>query len=510
MMMNNLKKIKEYAKNFSVLYVEDDLAIQESTQKYLQKLFAKVVVANDGYEGIHKYKTQEFDLVITDLSMPKMNGIEMIEQIRALDEDKNILITTAHGETEYILSAIRSGVDGYVIKPIDYSQLNYELYKIVNKLQKFYEGRMYKRHLENLIDKKSALVSSLLRMQSENYEKTIFSMVEMIEDRDTYTAGHSKRVAKYSKMIAENMGYSEEDCTKIYQASILHDIGKIATPDAVLLNPKQLNDIEYKLIQEHVNVGYKLLYNVPMFSSLAEIVYSHHERYDGEGYPRGLKAQEITPFSRIIILADAFDAMTTSRIYKAKKDVNEAIDELKLLSKKQFHPEVVTAACEVLKDIVLDDNIQQLPRTDLEEERFAYFYKDILTNTYNKNYLDLVLMRNAYDRQYLYMYAIYLKDFSFYNKLHSWKMGDDVLKDFATLLKENFSKSLIFRVFGDDFIVLCEEQLYFGEILLEIDEILSKTEINYEIKEYNLSKSNMKSGDDIDIVSNFEFIKRYK
>jgi putative nucleotidyltransferase with HDIG domain len=253
--------------------------------------------------------------------MPKMNGIEMIKAIK-VDNEKNIpcIITTAHTDTEFLIDAINLKVDGYIIKPFDFQQLNHELYKLVNRLQKFRENEMYKQSLEHLIHKKSAIVASLLEFQNQNYEKTLYSMVEIIEDRDTYTAGHSARVARYSKLIAQEMGYSEKDCTRLYQAAMLHDVGKVATPDAVLLNPKQLNDIEYKLVQEHVMVGYKLLSNVPMFSSLADIVYSHHERYDGTGYPRGLKGNEIMPLARIIIVADAFDAMTTNRIYKGRNE----------------------------------------------------------------------------------------------------------------------------------------------------------------------------------------------
>ena len=125
---------------------------------------------------------------------------------------------------------------------------------------------------------------------------------------------------------------------KIYQAGILHDIGKIATPDVILLNPQILNKLEYKLIQEHVKVGYRLLVNIPMFQDLAEIIHSHHERYNGTGYPRGLKGDEINPLARIMIVADAFDAMTTNRIYKGRKNLTEALDELiKIYEDPQQH-----------------------------------------------------------------------------------------------------------------------------------------------------------------------------
>jgi len=499
--MISVLDLAKIAEPYRVLYVEDSKKIQGRMLKYLQKLFASVAVADDGLAGVEVYKNGEFDLVITDLSMPKMNGIEMIKEIRKIDAEQSVLVTSAHGETDYMIGAINAGIDGYIIKPFDFKQLNYELYKIVSRLQKFQESALYKKSLENLIEKKSAVVSSLLLSQSENYEKTLYSMVRMIEDRDTYTAGHSTRVARYSQMIAKEMGYSEEECTKIYQAGMLHDIGKVATPDAVLLKPKSLNNLEYKLIQEHVNVSYNLLKNVPMFENLAEIVYSHHEKFDGSGYPRGLRGDEIHPLAQIMIVADAFDAMTTSRIYKARKNVTSALDEVESLSGKQFHPQVVQKVMFALQDIEIDEQINQLPRTDLEEKRFAYFYEDILTDVYNKNYLELLLAQNQYEKKYIYMETIFINDFSSYNKKTSWSSGDEFLKKFAKVLKDYFAEDLVFRVFGDDFVVLCKEL----KIMRNLDEVLQKaiedTGLTYRHICIDLRETKIDDVEDIEHIS---------
>jgi len=180
-----------------------------------------------------------------------MNGSDLISKIKKVDENQVILITTAHGEATYLMGAMKAHVDGYILKPLDYDALNFELFKISQKIKRFKENEEYKLQLQQMVEKQTQEIK-------ENYEKTLYSLVDLIEKRDTYTAGHSKRVAHYSRMIAKKMGYSDEMCTLLYQAGILHDIGKIETPDSVLLNPKSLNDIEYKLIQEHVKVGYDL------------------------------------------------------------------------------------------------------------------------------------------------------------------------------------------------------------------------------------------------------------
>jgi len=489
--MVDIKKLYKLTKNLTILYVEDDFAIQEKMQKYLLKIFACVTVADNGLSGLNIIKKENFDIVITDLSMPKMNGIEMIQEIKKFKENQPILITTAHGETGYFMEAIRSHVDGYILKPFDYDELNFELFKISQKIQTFSENEEYKRHLQEMLQLQT-------QEMSDNYDKTLYSIVELIEQRDTYTAGHSKRVAYYCKLIAQAMGYSKDESTLIHQAGILHDVGKIETPDAVLLNPKSLNELEYKLIQEHVVVGYRLLSRIPMFKPLAEIVHSHHERFDGSGYPQGLKGDKIHYLARIMIVADAFDAMTTNRIYKARKTIDEAIEELHNLSAKQFHPEVVAAAIPVLKKINLDEDINQLPKTKLEQERFAYFYNDTVSSLYNQNYLSVNLVKNAQELYFTKMVVFTINDFSSYNKKHGWKEGDKLLEKFANTLSKYLENQLIFRIFGDDFVLLSREAVDISEVTLFLDTLMNREELRYDINHIDLTKESIGTLTDIE------------
>ena len=491
--MISVQELQHITQSLTLLYVEDDLAIQKSMQKYLKKFFASVSVAEDGMHALEFYEKGKYDIIITDLSMPKMNGIDMIKKIKAIDDSQAIIITTAHGESNFLLSAIKAHVDGYLIKPFDYNELNFELFKTAQKIETLKKNEEYQNHLQKMLEEKT-------REMSENYKKTIYSMVELIEKRDTYTAGHSKRVANYCDLIAKAMGYSQEECTFLHQAAMLHDIGKIETPDAVLLNPKPLNDIEYKLIQEHVTVSYQLLNTIPMFQPLAKIVYQHHERYDGTGYPNKLHADEITPLARIMIVADAFDAMTTNRIYKTHKQTSEAIEELKRLSKKQFHPEVVKHAIIALKDVVIDTEINQLPKTKLEEERFAYFYKDTLTQVYNQNYLDVVLMRNRYKPLFTKMLIFSIHNFSQYNKEKGWEAGDQLLKEFAEILSIHLEEELIFRVFGDDFVAITKRELYLDGLQSVLDDLMKNIIINYEIMKIDLQARKIETLSDIEMI----------
>lgn len=498
--MVKLKNLKELTKNFKVLYVEDNSSIRLSTSQYLSKFFSKVVTAKDGIEGLEAYENFKFDIVITDLAMPRMSGLEMIKGIKETDGNQAILITTAYNSSKHMIEAIRLGVDGYIIKPIDFDQLNNELYKIAEKLKKFQENVEYKIHLEQMVETKTSALNEMMISQRDNYEKTLLSMIEMIESRDTYTAGHSKRVAHYCQIIAQEMGYSEIECKKIYQAGILHDIGKIATPDAILLNPKTLNNLEYQLIKEHVKVSFQVLNNIPMFHDLAEIIYSHHERFDGKGYPFGLSGNDINPFSRIMIVADAFDAITTNRIYKPKKEVSEAIEELIKLKSIQFHPEVVDKAVIALRDIKLDSNINQLPKSNLEAERFAYFYRDNVCNVYNQNYLDAVLINNKIEKKFKYMDIFYLENFSSYNKIYGWGRGNKLLGSFAETLKEHFKDSPVFRLHGDDFVVMSLQKDEQSSLKTLLDEIIKNSGIKYSIKHLDLSETEINTADQLETI----------
>lgn len=492
-MKTDIKQLKELTSTLSILYVEDEISIQVKMHQYLKKFFFLVDVANDGLEGIEYYQKNKYDIVITDLSMPKMGGIDMINAIRKINENQSILITTAHSQPDYLLSAIKAHVDGYIIKPFDYDLLNTELYKVAEKIKKFKENIDYRNYLQKMLIQQTNELN-------DNYEKTLYSMIELIEQRDSYTAGHSKRVAYYSELIARQMKYSEEECNLIHQAGILHDIGKIETPDSVLLNPKSLSDIEYKLIQEHVSVGYRLLSNIPMFKSFSKIVYAHHERYDGGGYPNGLKGDKIDKLARIMIVADAFDAMTTNRIYKSRKTVQEAIKELLVLSGKQFHPEVVDSAVIALKKISIDGTINQLPQSKLEKERFAYFFRDILSEAYNQNYLEVVLMKNNHELVHKKMVIFSINNFSSYNKTYGWSKGDELLKGFINILLNYFKDDLVFRVFGDDFVIMSKNEINCSKVENALNEFMGSYSLSYRTDKIDLLTHKIDKLSDIEMV----------
>lgn len=498
--MTDVKALKSLTGDFKILYVEDESELRNAVGTYLQKIFDSVDTAENGKEGLEKYQKHHYDIIITDIQMPYMNGLEMVAEIKVLDPEQEIIIISAYAEPSYFLDAIRLGINGYIIKPVNYEQMNMTLYKSVKKLTQFHENIMYKTHLEEMVETRTKALILLEKEKIRNFEKTLLSFVEMIEERDTYTGGHSQRVANYSKLIAQKMGRSDKECDLLYQAGILHDIGKVVTPDSILLKPGKLNDLEYNLIKQHVKVGYDLLSKIPMYKEIAEIIVYHHEHYDGGGYPSGAKGDEIPFLSRIMIVADAFDAMTTNRIYKGRKNINEAIKELMIFSGKQFHPEVVKSAVEVLSNIKVSDLVNQLPTTEIERERFAYFFRDQVTNVYNAEYLNLILNQKHYEKKHVYLNAIYLHNFSIFSQKHGWSVENKLLKKLADFLHITYPLALIFRIHRNDFILLSEEPLTVDINQFDYIESLMDNQVSVSTKEIAPLEDNLYNIDDVSFL----------
>ncbi len=312
--------------------------------------------------------------------------------------------------------------------------------------------------------KQRQLSESLYLENIKNYEETILAFVDMIEQRDAYTAGHTLRVAQYSRRIAEQMGMEDSQIRRLERAAILHDIGKIATPDTILLKPGKLSGLEYNLIQNHVMAGYKMLSKVKMYADLAEIIQFHHERYDGKGYPKGYKGEEIPKEAQIMIVADAFDAMTTNRIYKGRLSIPDALGELRKNSGTQFHPDVVEATLTCLSTITVNETTQ-LPKNELERQRFSYFFNDTLTGFFNVAYLQLLLHR---DDSFYCANIVELKRFTKFNKVAGWNKGNELLISVANQLKKGFPESILFRYHGDDFLILSSTHVEFDVACIDI------------------------------------------
>jgi len=330
-------------------------------------------------------------------------------------------------------------------------------------------------------------VAKLERERTENYEETILSFANIIDHRDTYTAGHTTRVAHYCKLLAREMGLGEEETGILQKAAVLHDIGKIATPDSVLLKPGKLSDLDYDLIKLHALAGYEILSGIGMYEDLAVIIRHHHERYDGMGYPDHLCGEGIPLLSRVLTVADAFDAMTTNRIYKPRKAISEALQDLQRLSGSQFDPAVVAAALNVLRDVEVPKAISQLPITQMEQRRFSYFFNDKLTSLYNEDYLQIILQNNKDLHEYHCLHSIHVKKLQQYNQHQGWESGNILMQRIALELEETFPETLLFRAHGQYFIIISREHFEINAAELSFA-CLKETGVAFELDHLDLQK----------------------
>jgi len=322
--------------------------------------------------------------------------------------------------------------------------------------------------------------------QEELYEQYVYGLVNVVEKRDTYTAGHSTRVADYAVKIAKKMGYSDEECHNLHRAGMLHDIGKIGIPDSVFLKPSKLSSAEYTLIQSHVTLSYEMLKDISIFKEIKEIVRNHHEHFDGNGYPRGLRGDDTPILSQILALADAFDAMTTDRIYKGRRSVQEALQEIAKLSAKQFNPTILPFALKALGSVMVNSSLNQSPTSRLENERFSYFYRDALTEVYNEESFnastDLL-------QTFPYLTWVSLHEMHQYNKTHSWQDGDTILQNVAkTLQTITHDDGKIYRFYGDNFLLITHKEVQMETLEENLHDITTKTDIKFSIKMTALSK----------------------
>jgi len=350
MKMVEIELMKSISQDVRLLYVEDDAEIRKQLSKYLGKIFRYVDVAAEGQEGLTKFRENSYDLIVTDIQMPYMNGLEMIAEMKTIRSDLEVIIITAFNDTRYMTDAIRLGVNNYILKPIDYTQMNMALYKSLNQIRVRNENAAYKQKLESLVEQRTRQLLDLKENNIAYLEKTIDAIVDRIDGRSAYGAGHSRRVAAYAVMIAGELGYSKAEIRTLERAAMLHDIGKVALPDTILAAEAETleGDTRDRLCR-HVAIGSEILQETPYFGEIDAIIQCHHEHYDGSGYPQGRRGDEIPMLSHILIVANAFDAMTSARAHRMEYPA--ALRRLQEESGTRFHPKAVTAAVKVLSSL---------------------------------------------------------------------------------------------------------------------------------------------------------------
>jgi len=340
----------EFSKTLKVLYVEDDKDTREYTLLMLDYIFDDITVAVDGIDGLNKFETTKFDLIISDINMPNMDGIQMLKKIRAKDINIPFIILSAYDEVKYLLDSIDSGIDGYILKPIDLEQLSSTMTKILKKLKYVIQLEdknkksieLYNEFEMQMIEKVSEIYG-LNQELIDTQKEVIFKIGTIGETRCRETANHVKRVALYSELLAKEYGLSSDECEVVKLASTMHDIGKIGIPDAILNKNGKHTFEEFKEMKTHSQLGHDMLVdsNKELLKAAATVALEHHEKYDGTGYPNALKGENIHLYGRIVALADVFDALGSDRVYKDAWEDEKIFELFKEEKGKHFDPKLV-------------------------------------------------------------------------------------------------------------------------------------------------------------------------
>jgi putative nucleotidyltransferase with HDIG domain len=326
-----------------VLAVDDEPAACKLLRLILSAPAFHCSTACNGEEALAMLRRERFDAVISDLQMPGISGMDLLVQVRKLYPHMAFLVTTGVDDVDVGVQAMRRGADDYLVKPLRESAVLVSLESALHKRQLEQQVETYRQHLEEMVAERTGQLQAALQQIEHSYEDTLQALGAAIDLRDSETAGHSQRVCHYSLEIARAMGWSDKQLRSLARGAYLHDIGKLGVPDGILLKPGPLTTDERKLMQQHVQIGFDLVKDIPFLADAAEILLMHHERYEGGGYPRGLKGEEILLGARIFAVADTLDAITSDRPYRRASSFQFARETIRHLSGSQFDPQVAEA-----------------------------------------------------------------------------------------------------------------------------------------------------------------------
>ncbi len=325
-----------------VLIVDDEVAHRKVLTTMLEQNTIESKTVSSAKEALDLLQREPMDVVIADLNMPDISGMELLTEVRLHYPQLVFLMATGMEDVRLGVQAMRQGADDYLVKPLQMDSVMVSLARALRKNCLERELENYRKNLEAMVCNRTVELQSALGQLEQSYADTLDALGAAIDLRDGQTAGHSRRVALYSIKILLQMNCASEQLKTLVMGAWLHDIGKLATPDAILLKPGRLTEGERRIMQEHVQIGYDLVKRIPFLGDAAEIILTHHEHWDGGGYPRGLKGTDIPLNARIFAVADALDAMTSDRPYRLALTFNQARDEIKRMAGTQFDSMVVS------------------------------------------------------------------------------------------------------------------------------------------------------------------------
>lgn len=352
-----------------ILVVDDEEPIREIVASMLGTAGYVCKQAGSGMEALAVLTSgEEFELMLSDLMMADLDGIGLLERTKERYPDMPVVMVTAVHDISVALAAIRNGAYDYLLKPFEREQLLNTVSRALENRRLKVENRTYQINLESLVKARTDQLQAAMASLERSYDITLEALGDALDLKDRETEGHSRRVTLFTIAIAQALGLPREQITIIARGAFLHDIGKMAIPDNILNKPGKLEPHEMEIMKEHAYHGYQIVKKIPFLAEVAEIVYSHQEWFNGQGYPRHLKGEEIPLGARIFSIADTFDAITSDRIYRPAQSFKAAREEISRWSGRQFDPEIVKVFLE------MPDKIWEDLRREIDGQTYRAAY----------------------------------------------------------------------------------------------------------------------------------------
>jgi putative nucleotidyltransferase with HDIG domain len=337
-----------------ILIVDDDSSVRDVISVLLTEEGYAVTAVASAQAALDAAQLGEHSLAISDVRMPGKDGFWLLERMRELHPDTAVIMLTAFGDTEAAVECLRNGAADYLLKPPKVTELIRAIERALGRRRLELARQRYRKSLEDRVREKTAELSRTLHDLQSTYSQTLWTLVAALDAREHETSDHSQRVVRYTLAVARRLGIAERDLPDIGRGALLHDIGKIGVPDAILLKPAKLTQEEWTEMRKHPQIGFNILKSVDFLGVPAQIVLAHQERYDGRGYPHGLSGDAIPIGARIFAIADAFDAMTSDRPYRKAGSREAARAEIAKFAGTQFDERCAEAFLS-MKEAELDE-----------------------------------------------------------------------------------------------------------------------------------------------------------
>ncbi len=452
---------------YKVIVVDDDFFSLHLISDILKNDY-ELVTFSLGQQLLDYLETDSADLILLDYYMPQQDGIEILKEMKKNPRTASIpvVILTGEHDTTIEIACFKAGAEDFITKP-------YVPEVVCSRISCILELYKLRENLQQRLDEKTRQMENVVL-------QAITTVANTVDAKDDYTEEHSVRVAQISALIARDLGWSDKEIYNIYYTGLLHDIGKISVPDATIRKTGALNEEEWKVMKGHTTVGAEILKDIHIVKMAGTVALYHHERYDGRGYPMGLKGEEIPVEARIVGLADAYDAMTSNRAYRSHLSIEQVVAELEEGKGTQFDPELTDVLLKMIREdriqeidiqSVVPEEIQKEPVNEGSQLLFKVMevsnnavkqeaMKDSLTSLYNRSYaekkIDYYLQRYGQGAYFM----LDMDNFKQVNDRYGHIAGDDTLKEVGKMLNRKVEQGgIACRMGGDEFAIFIYKEM---------------------------------------------------